>query len=61
MCKKRFSTLAIEVETLKAQIDRCDEPSLRKCLFSEILAMLMEMDEIMKNNLTELGFTIPPN
>lgn len=61
MCKKRFSTLAIEVETLKAQIGCCEEPSLRKCLLSEILAKLTEMDEIMKNNLAELGFILPPN
>jgi len=61
MRKKRFSTLVIEVETLKAQIDRCDDPSLRKCLLSEIHAKLTEMDEIMKNNLAELGFTLPPN
>lgn len=61
MCKKRFSTLALEVDALKVQIDRCDEPSVRECLLSELLAKLTEMDELMKNNLTTLGFTLPPN
>lgn len=61
MCKKRFSMLAIEVEMLRVQIDRCDQPSVRECLLSQILAKLTEMDEIMKNNLAELGFSVPPN
>lgn len=45
---KRFSTLSIELNTLKTELEHTNEPGFRRCLLSEICAKLAEMDEMVR-------------
>jgi len=52
---KRFSTLSIEFDTLRTELESSNDPALRRCLLAEIYAKLGEMDELVRLGLPDLS------
>lgn len=48
MTDERFSTIAVEIETLKKEFENCAELSLRLCLVREMQTRLNEMEQLLR-------------